>query len=89
MKKLKTEFQFENARRITADEVEKGRHAIEKLIGKKRITRGRPPSSELDKYKPISIRLHPKILTWAKKVAKKEGVGYQTIINKFLLKFAA
>lgn len=38
-----------------------------------------------EKYKPISIRLHPKVMEWAKAEAEKRGVGYQSIINETLL----
>ncbi len=84
MKNLKN-FPFEKSRRISAKEVEAGRKAIEERTGKKREVRGRPAKSEEEKYIPTSIRLHPKVLEWAKREAKKKGVGYQTIINEFLL----
>lgn len=87
MKKVR-EFPFESARRITADEVRAGKKMIEKTLGVKRPGRGRPPKA-MDKFKPVSIRLHPKALEWAKKEAKRLGVGYQTVINKVLLKKAA
>ncbi len=86
MKKLK-EFRFENARRVTPEETEQFRKAIEKKLGVKRMKRGRPPKGD-DKFVPISIRLHPLALARVKKEAKKQGVGYQTIINKILLKGA-
>ena len=85
MKNIKT-FPFEKARRITKSEVTSAKKAIEKQTGKKRPRRkGRPIKTAKDKYKPTSIRLHPKVLTWAKKEAKKRGVGYQTIINESLI----
>jgi uncharacterized protein (DUF4415 family) len=49
--------------------------------------RGRPPKDETEKYEAISIRLHPKVIQWAKTEANKRGVGYQTVINETLLKF--
>lgn len=82
------EFPFKSARRITDVEVKAARRAIEEKLGEKRKSRGRPPK-EKDKYSPISIRLHPKVLQWAKREGKKRGVGYQTIINEVLLKKAA
>jgi uncharacterized protein (DUF4415 family) len=88
MKKPK-EFPFENARRITAQEVDSFKKGIEEKLGKKRPSRGRPPKSESAKFAPISIRLHPLALAWAKKEAQKRGVGYQTIINEILLAKAA
>lgn len=84
MKNIKT-FPFEKARRITLRETTAAKKAIEKKIGCKRLSRGRPPKG-LEKYVPTSIRLHPKVLNWAKKEAKKRGVGYQTIINESLIK---
>jgi uncharacterized protein (DUF4415 family) len=87
MKKVK-EFPFESARRVTSSEVRAGRKAIENKLGVPRPKRGRPVKTE-EKYKPVSIRLHPKALEWAKREAKKRGVGYQTIINEVLLKKVA
>lgn len=88
MKKQK-EFPFEKARRITDREVESYKKGIEKKLGGKRPSRGRPPKAGGAKFSPISIRLHPLALAWAKKEAQKRGVGYQTIINEILLKKAA
>ena len=79
------EFPFESARRVTAKETTAARRAIEKRLGKKRpLRRGRPPKGD-DKYLPISIRLSPKVVAWAKKEAQRRGVGYQTVINEVLL----
>ncbi len=54
-------------------------------LGVKRAVRGRPAKGA-EKYQPVSIRLHPKVLNWARSEAKRRGVGYQTIINEILLK---
>ena len=81
------EFPFELARQITKKEVTAAHSAIEKKLGVKRTPRGRHPKGD-EKFKPISIRLHPKILEWAKKEAQKLGIGYQTVINNMLLKKA-
>jgi uncharacterized protein (DUF4415 family) len=78
-------FPFEKARRITSQEVSSARKAIEEKTGKKRRSRGRPVKSAEDKFVATSIRLHPKVIEWAKKEAKKLGVGYQTVINETLL----
>lgn len=78
-------FPFEKARRITPQEVKVTRRAIEEKTGKKRENRGRPSKAAEEKFIPTSIRLHPKVLAWAKREAKKKGVGYQTIINEVLL----
>jgi len=82
------EFPFEEARRITKREVAAARKAIEAKTGMPRPPRGRPSKSELEKYQPTSIRLHPKIIAWARKEARKRCVGYQTIINEVLLEKA-
>jgi len=87
MPKVKS-FPFEKARRVTAGEIEAARKAIEKKLGTKRPQRGRPPKGT-EKYQAISIRLSPKALAWAKKEAKRRGVGYQTVINETLLKASA
>ena len=81
-------FPFEKARRVTARETEAARKAIEKKLGAKRPRRGRPPKGTA-KYQPVSIRLNPKVLIWAKQEAKRRGVGYQTVINETLLKASA
>lgn len=78
-------FPFEKARRISSDEVGSARKAIELRTGKKRRVRGRPSKVEEEKFVPTSIRLHPKIVAWAKKEGKRRGIGYQTIINEILL----
>ena len=83
--KKDNEFPFHRARKITPEEVEWGRRAIEKLTGKPRLPRGRPPKAAEDKYELISIRLHPKAAAWARRLGRKRGVGYQTIINETLL----
>ena len=47
------------------------------------------PAKVFGKYKPITIRLHPYVLEWAKVEAKRRGIGYQTLINQTLLGHAA
>jgi uncharacterized protein (DUF4415 family) len=86
---MKKEYDFSKARRITPREVEENRKGIEALTGKKRRRRPGPaPKAEGEKYQPIAIRLHPRVLVWAKREAAKRGVGYRTIINDTLLKRA-
>ncbi len=82
------EFPFEKARRRTAREVEAARKAIEVKLGTARPRRGRPPKGA-EKFTPVSIRLDPRVLAWAKREAKRHGLGYQTIINQVLLKASA
>ncbi len=84
------EFPFERARRIKKSETNLYRKAIGKKLGIKRKARpGRPQKMTSDKYIPISIRLHPKVIAWAKQQAKKQGIKYQSIINQVLLHVAA
>jgi uncharacterized protein (DUF4415 family) len=86
---MKKEYDFSKARRITPREVEANRKGIEALTGKKRPKRPGPaPKAANEKYQPIAIRLHPRVLAWAKKEGEKRGVGYQTIINDTLLRRA-
>ncbi|MBE9008712.1 BrnA antitoxin family protein [Pseudanabaenaceae cyanobacterium LEGE 13415] len=80
-----SEFPFEKARRVTPEEKQKFRSAIADQFGIKLKKRGRPTKEEGEKYEPISIRLHPKVLAWAKAEANKRGIGYQTVINEVLL----
>ena len=80
------EFPFSRARRITARELEGARRAIERVTGAVRRRRGRPPKPAGERYRAVSIRLHPKVLGWARRVAGKRNVGYQTVINEVLLR---
>ena len=81
------EFNFDRSRPVTAREVEAARTAIEKKLGVKRPSRGRPPQGP-DKYCPVHIRLHPKALKWARQEAQRRKIGYQTVINEALLRMA-
>lgn len=81
----KVEFPFANARRISHQEVVLAENAVQEQFGIKCTRLGRPTKSEAEKYQSVSIRLHPKIIAWAKSEALKQGVGYQTIINDALL----
>ena len=80
-----SEFPFERARQVTLEESQEFRAAIAEQFGVKLRKRGRPTKEEEEKYEPISIRLHPKVLAWAKEEAEKRGIGYQTVINEVLL----
>jgi uncharacterized protein (DUF4415 family) len=80
-----SEFPFERARRVTPEENQKFREAIAAQFGTTPRKRGRPAKDEEEKYEPISIRVHPRVLAWAKEEAEKRGVGYQTVINEALL----
>jgi uncharacterized protein (DUF4415 family) len=68
----------------------KAKKALAKELSSARKSRkagpGRRPAKEPgEKFVPISIRLHPKILDWARKEARKKDTGYQTVINETLL----
>jgi len=82
-------FDFSKARRITPTEHAVFRKALENTFGIKFPPRGRPPKKAADRSKAITIRLHPQALAWAKREAKRRGIGYQTVINEVLLKQAA
>jgi rRNA pseudouridine-1189 N-methylase Emg1 (Nep1/Mra1 family) len=43
-----------------------------------------PANAAEEKFVPTSIRLHPAVLEWAKREAKKRGCGYQTVIKRGL-----
>ena len=81
-------FPFERARRVTNHEVELARKAIEDRTGAPRPARGRPPKPAAERYRATSIRLHPKVLAWARREARRRKVGYQTVINEALLEKA-
>jgi uncharacterized protein (DUF4415 family) len=86
--KSSNEFPFQKARRLTPVEVEKNRRAIEHHTGKPRRPRGRPAKEPHELYFPVSIRLNPKALEWAKRMGRQRGIGYQTVINEALLSVA-
>lgn len=86
MKKKIPEFPFASARRITAQEVTAAEEAVREQFGIEPPKRGRPAKDESERYEPVSIRLHPKVIEWAKEEAAEQGVGYQTVINEALLK---
>lgn len=88
MKKKFIEFPFESARRITAQEVAAATEAVREQFSIEPPKRGRPAKDESERYEPVSIRLHPKVIEWAKEEAQRRGVGYQTIINEALIKLA-
>jgi uncharacterized protein (DUF4415 family) len=85
----KTKFDFSRARRITGAERRYYRKAYENTFGEKMPRRGRPAKKPHEKYIDIHIKLDPRAINWAKEKAKKNGVGYQTIINEALLAKAA
>ena len=87
MKKTE-EFPFSRARRIKPSELRLFRKAYTNTFGEPPPRRGRPPKGP-EKYRDVHIKLHPKALKWARAKAKREGIGYQTVINETLLAHAA
>lgn len=77
-----TESDFKRARRVTPEEHKRFHKAVQSFR-----SRGRPKKVS-GKYRPVTIRLHPNILQWARAEAKRRGLGYQTVINQTLLAHA-
>lgn len=67
------EFPFERGRRVTAAEVRAARRAIEAKLGTKRSQRGRPTKAPSERYRAISIRLHPRVLL--------ESIGFHASVD--------
>ena len=88
MKKKVTEFPFKSARRITPEEVSAARDAVKEQFNIELPKRDRSSKDKDDRYKPISIRLHPHVMEWVIQEAEAQGVEYQTVINDALLKIA-
>ena len=78
MKVDKEGFNLSKAKKINKDR-------REKLLKAAEVKLGRPLKSIEEKYKPISIKLHPEVYNWALKEAEEKGTGYQTFINEVLL----
>lgn len=74
-----TTADFKRARRLIPEEHKRFHKAVQHFR-----SRGRPKKT-FGKYLPVTIRIHPYVLEWAKTEAKKRGVGYQTFINQTLL----
>lgn len=83
---LMEDFDVSKARRLTARELEENRKAIEAKLGVKRPPRGRPRKPADEKYVLTRIRIDPRVLAWAKKEAKKQHIGYQTVLNQHLVR---
>jgi uncharacterized protein (DUF4415 family) len=79
-----TEFPFDLARRVTPEEHQRFKAAIEQQLGLK--LRDRTTAAPVDEtYESVILKLHPKVLSWAKAEAEKQGVAYQAVINAVLL----
>jgi uncharacterized protein (DUF4415 family) len=85
-----TRNDFKRARRPTLEEIAANRQAIETKLGVRRPLRvGRPTKYPGGKLRSITIRLHPRVIAWAKNEAKRLGIGYQAVINEALMYRAA
>ncbi len=85
MTKEQDEFPFDRARRVSEEETAEFRKAILGQFDVKLRKRGRQVLDKSEKYVPISIRLAPVVIEWARKQADLKGVGYQTVINDILI----
>ena len=78
------EFPFDRARRVTPEEHQRFKAAIEQQLGMK--LRDRPSVAQSSEhYESVVLQLHPEILSWAKAEAEKQGVVYQAVINAVFL----
>jgi len=80
---------FSRARRSKPEERARFRAAFIKTFGHPPPRRGPIPKPSSERYVGTYIKLHPKAIEWAKREAKRRGVGYQTVINETLLHRAA
>ena len=84
-----TPADFKRARHATPEERARFRKAFIKTFGHPPPKRGPLPKMAHERYVPTCIKLHPKVVQWAKRLAKQRGIGYQTVINEALLRQAA
>ena len=82
--KKESNFPFERARRVTPQENQEFRKAISEQFGIELRNRDFSSKNE-DNYELITLKIHPKILAWAKEESQKKGINYQIVINEFLL----
>ena len=84
-----TREDFKRARRATPQERAFFRAAYINTFGHPPPMRGPLHKHPSERYVPTFIKLHPKVVQWAKAEAKRRGIGYQTVINETLLRQAA
>jgi len=86
-----TDEQLKQFRRVSPEDVEAARQALQKKYGiklPKRVAKpGRPPKGDL-KYKNVNMRIAPDVLSRVRAAAHKRGIGYQTLINEILRRAA-
>jgi len=80
---------FKRARRAAPEERARFHAAYLQTFGRRPPKRGPLGKHPAERYVPTYIKLHPKIIQWARREAKRRGLGYQTIINEELLRKAA
>ena len=80
---------FKRARRVTPEEHAMFRQAYINTFGHPPPKRGPIHKLPSERYVPTYIKLHPKVVEWARREGKRLGKGYQTIINEELLRRAA
>ncbi|MBK8575437.1 MAG: AT hook motif protein [Elusimicrobia bacterium] len=80
---------FKHGRRLTSQESATFRKAYRNTFHEEPPHFGRPFKYMDSKLVPVSIRLHPIILTWAREQAHKKHIGYQSFLNRLLLRLAA
>jgi len=68
-----TEFPFASARCITVQEVATAERSGNNLALSCR--NGKTHKDESERYEPVSIRLHSKVIEWAKEEAAERGIG--------------
>ncbi len=85
-----TAADFSRARRAGPSERARFKKAYIRTFGQPPPKRGPVHKPASERYIPTYIKLHPKVIAWAKQEAKRRGIGYQTVINDSLLnRFAA
>jgi uncharacterized protein (DUF4415 family) len=84
-----TKEDFKRARHFTPEERAMFRAAYINMFGHPPPKRGPLHKHPSERYVPTYIKLHPKVIQWARREGKRRGLGYQTIINQALLRRAA
>ena len=80
---------FKHGRRLTPHERATFAKAYRNTFKEEPPHFGRPFKYMDAKLVPVSIRLHPTILAWAREQAHKKHMGYQSFLNRLLLRLAA
>jgi uncharacterized protein (DUF4415 family) len=81
---LMDNIDWSKARRVSPEKHARLKEAVENT----RRLRGRPRMAAEEKAQPVTIRVSPVVLARAKREAKRKHVGYQTILNEVLRRWA-